>query len=84
MKYGQKDAQMSCDFNDFLDKQFLGMEIFLTLQDALVATVILVTIAFGLAFSMRPDTEYTMLTENSLDPLRLVQERPSIEIKALC
>ena len=74
MKFGQKDAQMSCGFNDFLDKQFLGMEILLTLQDVLVATVILVTIAFGLAFSTKPDMEYTMLAENSLDPLGLVGE----------
>ena len=68
MRFGQKDAQMSCGFDDFLDKQFLGVEILLTLQDVLVATVILVTIAFGLAFFVKPDREYTMFAENSLDP----------------
>jgi len=52
-----------------LDKLFLGEKSCWSLQDALVATVILVTIAFGLAFSTKPDTEYTNARENGLDPL---------------
>src|ERR1700728_3810338 len=74
MKFGQKNAQMSCGFNDFLNEGFLGTEIWLLLKDALIATVILVTVTFVLTFPAKPNVEYTPLAEDGLDSFWLVRE----------
>ena len=60
-------------FNDFLDEGFPCTEIWLTLKDALVATVLLVIVTFVWAFPMKPNMEDTILTEHGLDPLGLVR-----------
>jgi len=73
VKFGQKNAQMTCSLNNFLNERLLFSKIWLNCKDLLVAAVIFIVVAF-LAFPMKPLTEETSFRKNSLDALWLVQK----------
>jgi hypothetical protein len=73
MKFGQKNAQMTCSLNNFLNERLLFSKIWLNCKDLLVAAVVFIAFAF-LVFPTKPWMEESSFGKNSLDALWLVQK----------